>query len=147
MARTKSSRSGAGIGIILIVGLGFVAYRWIEQNLLVTAIGAGSLVAVVGAYAALKSQRRKKATEAHLAYLLKKYTKRQIVDQILNGEFWKGQTVEQLEDSLGPAQAVDRQVLKTKTKETWKYGEGSKGQFATRIEIENGKVVGWSAKE
>jgi hypothetical protein len=147
MARSKSSGSGAGIGIIIVIGIGFAVYRWIEQNILVTAICACLLLAAIIAYTALKSQRRMKATEAHAAYLLEKHKKQEIVDRILNGEYWKGQTVEQLEDALGPAHAVDRQVLKTKTKETWKYDEAKRGQFSTRIEIENGKVIGWSAKE
>lgn len=147
MARSKSTGSGAGIGLIIVIGIGFALYRWIEQNFFVTAIGACLLAAVVIAFIALKSQRRKKATEAHAAYLMEKHKKQEIVDRILNGEFWKGQTVEQLEDALGPAHAVDRQVLKTKTKETWKYDETKRGQFSTRIEIENGKVIGWSAKE
>jgi hypothetical protein len=147
MARSKSSSSGAGVGIIVVIGIGVAVYRWIEQNLIVSAIGACLLLAGIVAYATFESQRRKKASEAHVAYLLKKYKKREIVDRILNKEFWKGQTVEQLEDALGPADAVDRQVLKTKTKETWKYDEVKKGQFSTRIEVENGKVIGWSAKE
>ena len=147
MARSKSSGSGAGIGFIIVIGIGFAVYRWIEQNILITAIGACLLLAGFIAYAAFKSQQRKKAGEAHTAYLLSKYKKQEIVDRILNQEFWKGQTVEQLEDALGPADAVDRQVLKTKTKETWKYDEIKKGQFSTRIDIENGKVIGWSAKE
>jgi hypothetical protein len=147
MARTKSSGSGAGIGLIIVIGIGFAVYRWIEENILIAAIGACLLLAGIVAYAGLNSQRRKKAGEAHIAYLLNKYKKQEIVDRILNQEFWKGQTVEQLEDALGPADAVDRQVLKTKTKETWKYDEVKKGQFSTRIDIENGKVIGWSAKE
>jgi hypothetical protein len=102
---------------------------------------------VAAVVAARDSQRRKKANKARVAYLVENYKEREIPDRILNGEFWKGQTVEQLKDALGPAHAVDRQVLKTKTKETWKYDESKKGQSATRIQIENGKVIGWSAKE
>lgn len=78
--------------------------------------------------------------------LLEKYQNESIVNQILNSEYWIGQTIEQLEDSLGTPAGVDTTKLKTKTKETWKYGEVRKGQFQLRINIENGKVVGWADK-
>ena len=70
----------------------------------------------------------------------------EVVNGILNGEFWKGQTEEQLKDSLGSPPAVDRQVLKTKQKEIWKYQETRKDQFAIKITIENSAVVSWDQK-
>jgi hypothetical protein len=147
MARRKSSNSGAGIAVLILVGVAVAAYRWVEQNLLLTGIVACLLFALIVLFKAYTSSRRRKKSEAHAASLLAKYKKQEVVDRILKGEYWKGQTSDQLEDSMGPAHAIDKQILKTKTKETWKYDEGKKGQFSTRIEIENGKVVGWSAKE
>lgn len=80
-------------------------------------------------------------------YLSKKYNNdTEIVSAIVNGQFWQGQTSEQLLDSLGSPNAIDRQVLKTKTKETWKYNEIKKGQYALRIMLEKDEVVGWDNK-
>lgn len=147
MARRSSSDSGAGVAIIIIICIVFVIYRWIEQNVLISSIAACVFIGLFIAYKAHQSNQQKIAREKQCAYLLSKYKKQDIVDRILNNEYWKGQTTDQLEDSIGPAHAVDRQVLKTKTKETWKYHEVKRGQFSTRIEIENGQVVGWSAKD
>ena len=61
-------------------------------------------------------------------------------------KFWTGQTEEMLAESLGPPVAVDKQVLKTKRKEIWKYGETKKNQFSLRITLENGRVVSWDQK-
>jgi hypothetical protein len=147
MARRSSADSSAGVAIIVIICIAFAVYRWIEQNVLIASISACALLGLFIAYKAHQSNQQKIAWERRSAYLLGKYKKQDIVDKILNREYWKGQTTDQLEDSIGAAHAVDRQVLKTKTKETWKYHEVKRGQFSTRIEIENGKVVDWSAKD
>ena len=60
--------------------------------------------------------------------------------------FWEGQTDEQLRESMGTPVAIDSQVLKTKTKEIWKYHQVRKGQFLLRITLEKGKVVGWESR-
>ena len=60
--------------------------------------------------------------------------------------FWQGQTEEQLLDSLGKPKDIDQKVLKTKTKEIWKYNETGKNRYALKITLENGKVVGWDQK-
>jgi hypothetical protein len=70
----------------------------------------------------------------------------EIVGAILNGEFWKGQSSEQLLDALGSPSAIDKQVLKTKTKEVWKYHKKKKDQYALKIMLEKGEVVGWDMK-
>jgi len=60
--------------------------------------------------------------------------------------FWQGQTPEQLVDSIGHPVDVDKKVLKTKSKEVWKYNQTGKGRFSLRITIENDLVVGWDKK-
>jgi hypothetical protein len=37
-------------------------------------------------------------------------------------------------------------VLKTKTKEIWKYREIKKGQYALKVTLEENMVVGWDMK-
>ena len=78
--------------------------------------------------------------------LTEKYGDAELVDKLMQGMFWQGQTEEQLVDSLGKPLDIDQRVLKTKTKETWKYNETGKNRYALRIILENGEVVGWDKK-
>lgn len=84
--------------------------------------------------------------EMRRARLLKKYGDKKIVEMIMNRMFWQGQTPGQLRDSLGSPVDVDRKILKTKSKEVWKYNQTGKGRYALRITIEDGYVVGWDKK-
>ncbi|NWB49229.1 DUF2845 domain-containing protein [Pseudomonas gingeri] len=78
--------------------------------------------------------------------LLQKYGDPEVVDRIMRRMFWQGQTPEQLIDSLGSPVDIDKKVLKTKSKEVWKYDQTGKGRFALRITLENGEVIGWDKK-
>lgn len=78
--------------------------------------------------------------------LLEKYGDERIVDMIMKRMFWQGQTPAQLVDSLGMPTDIDKKVMKTKTKEVWKYNETGKGRYALRITFEDGSVVGWDKK-
>ncbi len=69
-----------------------------------------------------------------------------VVNAIMNEQFWKEQTSEQLIDSIGRPLAIDTQVLKTKTKEIWKYNKIRKDQYALKITLDNKRVVGWDNK-
>ncbi|MGB0206070.1 MAG: hypothetical protein ACPF9K_13635 [Neptuniibacter sp.] len=78
--------------------------------------------------------------------LLEKYGDEQLVDKLMQGMFWQGQPEEQLLDSLGKPLDIDQRVMKTKTKEVWKYDETGKNRYALKITLENGEVVGWDKK-
>lgn len=67
-----------------------------------------------------------------------------MVDDILRGCIWQGQTSAQLRDALGPPEARSERVLKTKTKETWKYYRTGKNRYSLRITLDDGVVVGWT---
>lgn len=86
----------------------------------------------------LKRKRRKR--------LLEKYGDHEIVAMIMKRMFWQGQTPEQLIDSLGAPIDIDKKILKTKSKEIWKYDQRGKGRFGLRITVENGIVIGWDKK-
>lgn len=142
MAKKGSGGEGLAIILFLIVSAVTAAYKWAKENThIIAAIGA---IFIFACGVRIYIERRKQA--AWVAHLKEKYKNDEIVDRILNSEYWMGQTPEQLIDSLGNPHAKDRQVLKTKTKETWKYNEHRKGQFSLRILVENGKVIGWDAK-
>ncbi len=97
----------------------------------------------------LKKKRRDKLLakyEKRLKELLEKYGDAEVVEKIMQQMVWQGQTAAQLIDSLGSPVDVDRRVMKTKTKEVWKYNETGKGRYALRITVEDGEVVGWDNK-
>lgn len=75
--------------------------------------------------------------------LLGKYQDEQIVRRVFQQEIWQGETAEMVRDSLGVPVEVDEEVLKTKTKEIWKYKPIGRGQYSFRVILEQGKVVGW----
>lgn len=95
-------------------------------------------VAVVLANAAIKFMRKKR--------LLERYGDEEVVRRIIEKRVWQGETEHMLIDSLGQPLAIDERVLKTKTKQIWKYHQTRRGAFGTRVTIENGVVVGWDVK-
>lgn len=142
MARKNSGGGGFGLIFAALITAITAAYKWAQENMHIIAIVA----LVIAAFFIIKIRNKRKRHAAWVAHLKEKYKKDEIVDRILNSEFWTGQTEEQLQDSLGQAHAIDKQVLKTKRKETWKYHEVRKGQFQLKILLENGKVVAWDQK-
>ncbi|WED28118.1 DUF2845 domain-containing protein [Vibrio sp. DW001] len=83
-------------------------------------------------------QRRKR--------LMAKYRNEHIVNRLMKKTFWQGQTKDELIDSLGKPQDISQKVLKTKTKEIWKYNKSGKNRYGLKITIENGLVIGWDQK-
>ncbi len=95
---------------------------------------------VVLFFARIMRKRKRKAN------LLERYGNEEIVGRILNKDIWQGETAEMLLDSLGKPDEVDQQVLKTKVKETWKYGKVGQGRYKLRIMLDNDVVIGWESK-
>ncbi|MFK2918962.1 DUF2845 domain-containing protein [Dyella koreensis] len=84
--------------------------------------------------------------QQRLAYLREKYQDEDIVQKVFAGEFWRGQTEEQLRDSLGAPVAIDNKLLKTMTREVWKYQPSGVNRYRLRITVENGRVAAWDQK-
>jgi len=78
--------------------------------------------------------------------LMKKYKDPELVEKLMQGLFWIGQTKRELTDSLGKPLDINEQVLKTKTKEIWKYNKTGNNRYALKITLENSEVVGWDKK-
>ena len=98
---------------------------------------------------AIKRKREREEREriaARRRELMKKYGDEEIVELIMQQKIWQGQTLEQIQDSIGEPVEVDQKVYKTKTKQGWKYQQTSRTRFLLRITTENGKVVGWDQK-
>lgn len=89
---------------------------------------------------------------AYLSYtakekrLMEKYKDEALVEKLMKGTYWQGQTEGQLKDSLGKPSDIQRQVLKTKTKETWKYHKTGNNRYDLKIFLEDGVVIGWDEK-
>lgn len=78
--------------------------------------------------------------------LMAKYGDESLVRRLVRKQIWVGMTEHHLLDSYGRPNKVDQKVLKTKTKETWKYHEVAKNRFSLKVMLEDGVVIGWDDK-
>jgi hypothetical protein len=141
VARRTKKADSAAIGFIL-----FILVPLVLLGKFFDAVGyVFPAVLVASAFAAYiwnKSHQRKK----RLFYLGSKYNDPEIVEKIMNGTIWQGQTAEQLRDALGEPAALDDKVLKTKKKEIWKYGHQGANRYNLRVTLENDEVIGWDSR-
>ena len=141
MAKRTSKADAALISLVVVVGLPiFLVSKLVESVGWVMPI---IVVAAIIGFAIWYQQGKKKK---RLEYLRSKYHNEEIVQKIVGGFIWQGQSEEQLKDSMGDPVAIDRTALKTKTKETWKYHQQGVNRFGLRVKVENGYVVGWDKK-
>lgn len=87
-------------------------------------------------FALIRNYRRRK-------FLTEKYGK-VIADEMMKRAVWQGMTAEQLFDSLGEPNDKDTQRLKSKSRETWKYGRIGKNRYKERYHLEDDVVIGWT---
>lgn len=143
MAKRKSDGSGIMVVIVIIATAISSATEWVK-------IHQEQVIGIIGliiCFFILKMILNRQRYKKRVIYLKNKYNNNmEIVNAIIKGQFWQGQSSEQLLDSLGHPDAIDRQVLKTKTKEVWKYDERRKNQFSLKIILEKGNVVGWEKR-
>lgn len=133
-----------------------------ETGLLLALVGAGVALAfpassaeaaafyvaliVLVLVAALVVAARVALRKRRIGALLAKHGDPQVVDRIMKASIWVGQTTEQLTDAIGRPVDVDEKVLKTKTKEVWKYAPKGRNRYGLRVTVENGVVVGWDER-
>lgn len=96
------------------------------------------LALLIGSFVALKLIRQ----IWRRRYLTKKYGPQEAA-QIMAREVWQGMTAEQLTESRGRPADIGREIIRARTKETWKYGQIGKNRFQNRIYLEDGIVIGW----
>ena len=141
MGRRSSKQNEALIIIAVVVGIPLLLI-----SKLVDLIGGQLVIILFVLIVMLFIWLFKHLNKKRKLRLLEKYQNEQIVDLIMKGNFWEGQTEEQLLDSLGSPQDIDQKVLKTKRKAIWKYQHESGNRYRLRITIENGLVVGWEQR-
>lgn len=84
--------------------------------------------------------------ELRLTYFRTKYSDEAIAWRVTRGEYWPGQTGEQLSDSLGPPAAVDDIQLKTRKRQVWKYNRTGINRYSLRITLDDDVVASWNQK-
>lgn len=140
MARRSSSAEASLLVLAIVIGLPvYLAMKVIDVTGWVLPVVV--VVVIIGLVIATRANKRRKRLEA----LRRKYPE-EIVQRILGGQIWQGQTEEQLIDAIGSPAEVDTKVLKTMQREIWKYGRISAKRFRLRITVENGMVAGWDQK-
>lgn len=153
MAKRMTNAQFLLIGVAILLGLPiFLIYTLGEAIGWGWFLGGGSAV-LIGYF--VLQEMNDKTRQAELAqqlqerraHLHKKYSDEKIVEKIMSGSYWQGQTSEELRDSLGSPADVDEKVLKTKRKEIWKYHPQGGNRFGLRITLEQDQVVGWDEKK
>jgi hypothetical protein len=141
MGRRTSKAEGAPLLLAILIGLpAYAAARLFET------IGWVIPLVVVCAFVVLVAWYKQFQRQKRLAYLRDKYRDEQVVQDIYAGYFWQGQTEEQLRDAIGPPAAIDNKLLKTMTREVWKYHPTGVNRYRLRITVEDGRVAGWDKK-
>jgi uncharacterized membrane protein len=144
MAKRKGTLEAAVLFVILLSVLGWVIGKILGGFGVVMLMV--SFVAIVTAFVAVfiwfKNDQRQKRIKA----LQERYGDGQIVRRIVEKEFWKGQTAEQLRDSIGNPQGIDKKSMATRKREVWKYNRTGKHRYALRITLDDDVVSGWEQK-
>ena len=155
MTKRFTKKEIEGLSCLIVIGLPILIVIGFAN-----AIGGSNLIIiliVIIIYGICHSDKKKKERILYLekverkkkeriAYLTDKYHDKEIVNRIIKGYFWQGQTSEQLIDSLGNPLDVDEKILKTKKKEIWKYNSDGMNRFRLRITLEQDIVVGWDKR-
>lgn len=68
------------------------------------------------------------------------YSDPTVQQRIISKQIWRGMTEQQLFDSWGRPSKVTTQVLKTKVKKTYRFGNT---RYGPSVYVDNGFVSGW----
>jgi hypothetical protein len=141
--RTKAQDRALGylIAVALVIGLPVYGIGKAGE-----ALGWPLLIGgIIALFAAVLLVRFARIKERRAA-LLRKYGDPQVVENIMRGAVWQGQSADMLRDSRGPPLDMDEHVSKTITRHVWKYKRTGVNRFALRITLDNGVVTGWDDK-
>lgn len=134
-----------GMGIVFLIILYFIGkvFSAIGDMFKATGYTIPIIIVVCGVSYFIYKFVQKKNYEKRIHA---KYIDNDIATKVISNQIWQGQTEEQLKDSLGYPVDIDRTVLKTKTKEVWKYHKKSAKRYGLKVMLDNGIVTGWENK-
>ena len=84
--------------------------------------------------------KAKRSERERILVVNSKYTDINTRIRILEKKIWQGMSRENLIDAWGQPSSITQQVLKTKIKETLRYGSY---RASSSVYLEGGRVVGW----
>jgi hypothetical protein len=124
--------------VLLILGtVGYIAYKYHQRQK-----GKKEAVELAEQARAMLQQRQQ--------YLLAKFGNDQnLVQRVLEHNIQLGDSKEFVLETFGQPVSTDSEILKTKTKEVWKYRKGNEtrqDQCNFQVKFENDIVVGWDDK-
>lgn len=143
-----------GIGLtVLFATIAFVG-AFSRSPTTVIVFGVAALVA--GFLAASRARNKREQIEtARLAAIAADQTRLAafevkygptVAPRVHAGEVWIGQTGEQLRDARGEPEDIDVKVLKTKRRETWKYGRINARSFSLKVTLDNDVVAAYEER-
>lgn len=107
------------------------------KSLLAGVVALGLLAVAFGVWGYRRRRRQ----------LIDRYGDPEIARCLMKGILWQGETAEQVRESLGEPADIDEKVLKTKTKEVWKYRPTARNGFGLKITLDDGVVTGWAQQD
>jgi hypothetical protein len=107
------------------------------------AILAAVVMALLGIFVLIRKADQKDREDERLRTVSEKYTG-EVAAAIRQKMCWRGQTAEQLRDSLGSPDAIDVKLLKTRHREIWKYGHYEANRYRARVTLDDGIVTTWT---
>lgn len=127
---------------LVIIGLPLFLFQKMADAIGVNNVVGCILLAILlfAIYRIIKAKRREN-------YLLEKYKDPDIVKKILVGACWQGQSAEQLKDSLGQPEDIDQKLMKTRSREVWKYNRNGVNRYGLRVTLDDQIVTGWDKKD
>lgn len=141
MTKRMTKAESQAIGWLIIIGIPIYGVMQLGDS-----FGWAPLAMFVVIIIGLAIWYQSARTAKRRAELMKKYQDSRLVEDLMNKNFWQGQTAEQLIDSLGRPEDIDQKILKTKKKEIWKYNHQGGNRYGLRITLDNDHVVGWDQK-
>lgn len=140
--RKANGLDGPLLGFVVLCGLIVSIFTAIRDS-----IGFVLPIVLIVGIVVLTILYKVRQKKKRLQYLTEKFGDPVVVDHIYNHRFWQGQTMEQLIESLGSPHGVDKKLLKTMTREVWKYNPRGVNRYGLRITLDNEIVSGWDHKQ
>ncbi len=103
-------------------------------------------VGIIVALAVLWFVARALAKNSRYHRLMLKYGDDKLVMALLDRTIWQGMTAEQLRDAWGDPVSIEHKVMKTRTRDVFKYRQTAKNRFRDKVVLEDGVVTGWDQK-